>query len=83
MLVKDFVLTNPGGLHARPATVFVQLCKAFQSDIHVSLAGRQADAKSIISLMTLGAGQGKSVTISIEGVDEQHAMDKIAEYFST
>lgn len=82
MLKKEFVLTNQGGLHARPATTFVQLCKTFQSNIRVESAGKQADAKSIISIMSLGAGQGNRITVLINGGDETLAMDKIGTYLA-
>ena len=82
MLTKDVELINQGGLHARPATFFVQLCNTFQSKIKIMMGNRQADAKSMISVMTLGAGKGKTVTIVVEGEDEELALGKIVEYFS-
>lgn len=82
MLTKDVELINQGGLHARPATFFVQLCNTFQSKIKIMMGDRQADAKSMISVMTLGAGKGKTVTIVVEGEDEELALEKIVEYFS-
>lgn len=83
MLTKELELTNQGGLHARPAALFVQLCNTFTAKINVALDGRPADAKSVISLMTLGAGKGKTVTLTIEGEDEALAMDKISKYFAS
>jgi phosphotransferase system HPr (HPr) family protein len=82
MLTKELELTNQGGLHARPAAFFVQLCNTFKSSIKVALGGRQADAKSVIGVMILGAGKGKTVTLTIEGEDESLAMEKISEYFA-
>lgn len=82
MLTTEILLTNQGGLHARPATFFVQLCNTFQSNITVMLGGKQANAKSVVSIMTLGASKGKTITLSIEGEDEKLAMEKITEYFS-
>lgn len=82
MLTREILLANQGGLHARPATFFVQLCNTFKSSIKVALGGKQADAKSVISVMTLGASKGKTITLSIEGDDEDLAMAKIVEYFA-
>lgn len=82
MVAKEIELMNQGGLHARPATFFVQLCNTFQSSIRVTSGDRQADAKSIISLMQLGAGKGKKILLSIDGADEELALEKIVEYFN-
>lgn len=81
MLAKEILLINQGGLHARPATFFVQLCNTFKSSIKVALGDKQANAKSIISVMALGAGKGKTIILSIEGDDEELALEKISEYF--
>jgi phosphotransferase system HPr (HPr) family protein len=82
MLTKEILLANQGGLHARPATFFVQLCSTLKSDINISLYGKQANAKSIVNIMLLGAGQGKTITLSVEGEDEALAMEKIVDFFT-
>lgn len=81
MLTREFLLANQGGLHARPATAFVQLCSTLKSDITVSLDDKNANAKSIVGIMTLGAGKGKTVTVSAAGEDEALAMEKITDFF--
>jgi len=80
LLSKQLVLKNRGGLHARPAASFVQLANRFQSKITVALDERETNAKSIIGLMTLGAGQGKEITVIVDGVDEQVAMEEITAF---
>lgn len=80
MISKVIVLQNRGGLHARPATFFVQLANKFQCSIHVRFNDKETNGKSIIALMTLGAGQGKEITVVTDGVDEQAAMDEISAY---
>lgn len=80
MLRKQLVLQNRGGLHARPATFFVQLASKFQSKIKVVLDERETDGKSVIGLMTLGAGQGKEITVIVDGIDEQVAMEEITAF---
>lgn len=82
MITQDFTLSNLGGLHARPAVFFVTLCSKYQSDIQVVYQGKKADAKSIIAIMALGAGQGKTVTINAAGIDSEQAMKDISAYLS-
>ena len=62
------------GLHARPAAVFVQTAKTYKSDIKVSHGEREANAKSILTVLTLGANQGAEITIRAEGEDEDEAL---------
>lgn len=82
MIEQKFTLTDAGGLHARPAALFVQLCKSFQCEVTIRLGEKQADAKSILSLMTLGAGNGVTITVCADGSDEVQAMEKITGFFS-
>jgi phosphotransferase system HPr (HPr) family protein len=62
------------GLHARPAALFVQTAKKFNSDIRVSHDEREANAKSILTVLTLGAEQGAVITIRAEGEDADEAL---------
>ncbi len=68
------VITHPVGLHARPASLFVKTAKEFCSDIKVTYSGKEANAKSIINILQLGAGQGAEITIQAKGVDEEKAL---------
>ncbi len=77
MLQKDFTITNKTGLHARPASVFIKAANTFKCDIHLKKENQEIDAKSIISLLTLGAGQGTKITITTSGEDEEAAMDEL------
>jgi len=65
---------HPAGLHARPAALFVQTAQRFASTVEVRLGERRANGKSILSILTLGANQGASVTIAAEGDDAQQAL---------
>ena len=65
------------GLHARPAVLFVQSAKRFESDITVVRGEREANAKSILSVLTLGANQGAVVTIRAEGKDAAEALEAL------
>ncbi len=67
-------ILHPAGLHARPAALFVQTAARFASTVQVQLGERRANGKSILSILTLGAKQGASVTISAEGDDAEQAL---------
>lgn len=67
-------LINKVGLHARPAGKFVQTAARFSSSITVSYQSRQANAKSIIQVMGLGAGGGAEIALHAEGADAEAAV---------
>ena len=71
----DIVIKNPTGLHARPAKIFVNTAKQFKSDIRVQHGEKKANAKSLISMLTLGVETGSEIRILVEGVDEDEAME--------
>ena len=62
------------GLHARPAALFVQTARQFESDIHVAHGEREANGKSILKVLTLGVNQGTVITIHAEGGDADQAL---------
>lgn len=76
-------LTNGAGLHARPAALFVQTANRFQSAVSVKCKGKQGNAKSIISLLALGAKQGDEVVISADGPDANEAVAALVELVRT
>lgn len=67
------------GLHARPASLFVQKAKHFSSDIRVKFGESVANAKSIMSILTLGVNQGAVITIYAQGEDEDQALASLVE----
>jgi len=71
------VVDNEVGLHARPASLFVQTAKQFKSDIRVTHGEREANAKSILSVLTLGANRGAQITIHAEGEDAEEALQAL------
>lgn len=73
----EIVIHNPTGLHARPAKVLVKLAKRFQSDIKIQHGEKTANAKSMVSVLTLGASKGANVTVMINGEDEEIALAEI------
>lgn len=73
------VVEHKVGLHARPAALFVRTAKKFKSDILVRKDEREVDAKSITSMLGLGAGQGAVITIKANGEDEGAAVQALQE----
>jgi phosphotransferase system HPr (HPr) family protein len=72
------VIHHKVGLHARPAAMFVQTAKKFRSTIKATHGKREANAKSILSVLTLGADQGAEVTLRAEGEDADQALEALA-----
>jgi phosphoenolpyruvate-protein phosphotransferase/dihydroxyacetone kinase phosphotransfer subunit len=72
-------LTNPTGLHARPASLFVQTAAKFPANIRVLGRGREADATSIIGVLSLGMRQGDTITLRASGPDAPAAIDALSE----
>lgn len=77
MLVKDFVIVNQTGLHARPASLFVKKANSYKCNIKIKKDNNEVDAKSMISVLTLGAGQGSTISITTDGEDENQAMKEL------
>jgi phosphotransferase system HPr (HPr) family protein len=69
----EAVIYNVVGLHARPARVLVDTAKKFQANISVQHGSKQADAKNLISILTLGVATGQKVQFQVEGADEDAA----------
>ena len=78
-LVKRTVtIKNSSGLHARPAMLLAELANKFEADVTLSLGRRKVDAKSIMEVLTLGAGWGSKLTILAQGEDALQALEAIA-----
>ena len=77
MLERKVTLGSKSGLHARPAAIFVQNAKGFQSQITLTKNDKTANGKSILSVLTLGAEQGDQVVLKVSGEDAEVATDKL------
>ncbi len=79
MKTVEYVITDPVGLHARPAGLFVKKASAYQSNITVKNTenDKTADAKRIMAVMSLGVKQGNKIILSIEGEDENTAQAEL------
>jgi phosphocarrier protein HPr len=71
------VITDPLGLHARPAAQFVEKARTFASDVTLDKDGKSANCKSLLSILKLGVTQGTEVTVTASGDDEQGALDAL------
>jgi phosphocarrier protein len=77
MISRDFKISNKLGLHARPSAQMTQAAARFQSEVWIAKDGRRVNAKSIMGVMMLAAGQGSVVTVDADGPDEAEAMDAV------
>jgi len=77
---EQVVVRKVHGLHARPATIFVQLANKFNSSVKVENGGEVVDGKSIMAILSLGINTGMGVKLIIEGNDAQEAMDDLKKF---
>lgn len=82
MLERTLVVSNRLGLHARATAKLVQLLSGFRSNATLAARGREVNAKSIMGVMLLAAGQGTEVILRVDGDDEQAAADAVAALFA-
>lgn len=81
-VIREVVVTNSQGLHLRPADRLVKAATLFQSKVELIKDGDVVDAKSILSVMTLGAVQGTGLTLRITGEDAEKAASTLVELFA-
>jgi phosphocarrier protein HPr len=74
MTSQTLKVDNESGLHARPASLFLQKATSFKSNITVSKNGKSGNAKSLLGLLSLGINKNSEITISAEGEDEKEAV---------
>ena len=79
MTSKDISIKNSVGLHARPATFFIQKANTYKSSIWVECGDRRANAKSLLGVLSLAIVQGTEVTIIADGSDETEALEGLSE----
>lgn len=84
MLSQDFTINSQYGFHLRPAQVMVEKMSPFACEVKVKKDdGSEADAKSLLGLMSLGLNNGQAVQVETSGEDEEEAMSAIEELFRT
>ena len=79
MYREDIILENDTGLHARPASIFVRESSKYISEIMLIKEEHEYNAKSIMSILTMGARKGDKLIIKAEGEDEEKAVQELIE----
>ena len=79
MISKEVCINNQVGLHARPATFFIQKANEFKSSIWIEKEDRRVNAKSLLGVLSLGIVKGTSVNIVADGLDEDEAIKTLSE----
>lgn len=75
MINKTVTVKNPVGLHARPATFFIQKANEFKSSIWVEKDERRVNAKSLLGILSLGVTKDMTIDLIADGVDEEDALN--------
>ena len=83
MISKEVVISNQVGLHARPATFFIQKANEFKASIWVEKDDRRVNAKSLLGVLSLGIIGGTTVKIFADGPDETDAVEGLVELINT
>ena len=78
MVVKTVTITNQVGLHARPATFFIQKANEYRCSIWVEKDDRKVNAKSLLGVLSLGIVCGTTINLIADGADEQQTVDTLA-----
>ncbi len=83
MFVKETVVNNQVGLHARPATFFIQKANEYKSSIWIEKDERRVNAKSLLGVLSLGIVKGSSINIIADGSDEKDAVNTLVDLISS
>ncbi|WP_431216356.1 HPr family phosphocarrier protein [Puia sp. P3] len=70
MIIKDYTIAAPEGMHARPATALVRLARQFQSTISMKKGAKEVKMNSLLNVLSMGVKGGEVVTVSLDGTDE-------------
>ena len=79
VISKEVTINNQVGLHARPATFFIQKANEFKSSIWIEREERRVNAKSLLGVLSLGIVKGTAVNLVADGVDENEAIATLSE----
>ena len=82
MIEKMYVIHAPDGIHARPATALVKLTKQFKSVIHLKKGETLVRLNSLLNILSLGARGGDTLSLLIEGEDEEYAAEVLDIFFT-
>jgi phosphocarrier protein HPr len=79
MISREFTISNKLGLHARPSAQITQVATRYRSEVHIAKGARRVNAKSIMGVMMLAAGQGSVVVVDADGPDEAEAIEALGQ----
>ena len=82
MILKEYIIYSPHGIHARPATALLKLAKTFNSSFSLKKGDKLIPLKSMLNILALGAKCGDSISVIIEGDDETDAAFAIDSFFN-
>lgn len=83
MVIKEVTINNQVGLHARPATFFIQKANEFRSSIWIEKDERRVNAKSLLGVLSLGIVKGTAINIIADGSDEADAIEVLSELIAS
>ncbi len=83
MISRDVTIVNDVGLHARPATFFIQKANSYKASLWIEKEDRRVNAKSLLGVLSMGIVKGTVVTIIADGEDEATAVEGLIELIST
>ena len=83
MVSKEVVISNQVGLHARPATFFIQKANEFKSSIWIERDERRVNAKSLLGILSLGITKGTTINLIADGPDEEEAVSALVELITS
>lgn len=81
MTTFQYTVTDPNGIHARPAGLLVKTAAGFQSAVTIARGEKKADLKRLFAVMGLGVKQGESIEVTCEGADEADCARVLEEFF--
>ena len=79
MITRNVTIQNSIGLHARPATFFIQKANSFKCTVWVEKGDRRVNAKSLLGVLSLGIAKDTEITLMADGEDEKEALDGLAD----
>ena len=82
MIRKDYIILAPEGIHARPAAALVKLARGFKAAVYLIKGEKIVQLNSLLNLLQMGAKGGDTITVRIEGEDEEMAAEVLDQFFS-
>lgn len=77
MIIREIKITNSSGLHARPASLWVQTASRYKSNIKIKTANTEVEGKSILGILSLGLTAGSTFQLIVDGEDEEEAAENL------